>query len=218
MFAHTFSTMVAIRQCALILIVFFSKRRNRKSAMILNSSNVPRCIRLRGNISNRTYGTHKNVPGIRRIFTYFYQQYLVLFTLVPRNSVFPHQTPDNTQQELIALLLVLLVLLLLCTVLARLPCCFTNIIGSPTVGKRFARTQIKDAYTRYVWWVRYAQITTREPTTRRPVGLQFATRETSALFDFWFGNRTSQPQSKHEQHLPWYVLHRYEYSGGRGTL
>ena len=37
---------------------------------------------LRGTLLNRTYGAHKTY-----IFRYFYQQYLVLFTMVPRNSV-----------------------------------------------------------------------------------------------------------------------------------
>ena len=36
---------------------------------------------LRGAIVNRTYGLHKTY-----MFTHFYQQYLVLFTMVPRNK------------------------------------------------------------------------------------------------------------------------------------
>ena len=35
---------------------------------------------LRGTLVNKTYGKHKNF-----IFTYFYQHYLVLFTMVPRS-------------------------------------------------------------------------------------------------------------------------------------
>ena len=38
-------------------------------------------ILLRGTILNRTYGLHQN----QHIFSYFYSQYLVLFTMVPRN-------------------------------------------------------------------------------------------------------------------------------------
>ena len=38
-------------------------------------------ILLRGTILNRTYGLHQN----QHIFGYFYSQYLVLFTMVPRN-------------------------------------------------------------------------------------------------------------------------------------
>ena len=37
---------------------------------------------LRGTIVNRTYGTDKTYT-----FIYFYQQYLVLFTMVARNSL-----------------------------------------------------------------------------------------------------------------------------------
>ena len=40
-------------------------------------------VLLRGTIVNRTYGIQKNY-----IFTNFYQQYLVLLTMVPRNSFF----------------------------------------------------------------------------------------------------------------------------------
>ena len=39
---------------------------------------------LRGTVLNRTYGTHKNLPGTYLVF--FYYQYLVLFTMVPRIS------------------------------------------------------------------------------------------------------------------------------------
>ena len=46
---------------------------------------VPRVL-LRGTIVNRTYGTHKILSGTWYIFSYFYFQYLVLFTMVPRNS------------------------------------------------------------------------------------------------------------------------------------
>ena len=39
-------------------------------------------VLLRGTTVNRTYGTHKTY-----MFTYFYQHYLVLFTMPPRNSI-----------------------------------------------------------------------------------------------------------------------------------
>ena len=39
---------------------------------------------LRGGIVNRTYGTHKNLQGY--MFNHFYEQYLVLLTMAPRNS------------------------------------------------------------------------------------------------------------------------------------
>ena len=39
---------------------------------------------LRGTVLNRTYGTHKNLPGIYLFI--FHKQYLVLFTMVPRNT------------------------------------------------------------------------------------------------------------------------------------
>ena len=38
---------------------------------------------LRGTIVNRTYGIHKNL----HIYLFPYQQYLVLFTMVPRNRI-----------------------------------------------------------------------------------------------------------------------------------
>ena len=41
----------------------------------------PPVILLRGTNLNRTYGTHKNLPGV-----YFYQQYLALFTMLTRNT------------------------------------------------------------------------------------------------------------------------------------
>ena len=63
---------------------------------------------LRGTIVNRTYGVHKNLPGTWYIFTYFYSQYLVLFTVVPCNTRpcmvpvryqhFPSPQPATTQQ------------------------------------------------------------------------------------------------------------------------
>ena len=40
-----------------------------------------RFLVLRGTIVNRTYGTHKN------LYTNFYSQHLVLFTMVPRDSM-----------------------------------------------------------------------------------------------------------------------------------
>ena len=43
------------------------------------------CVLLRGTIVNRTYGTHKNLPGI--YFAISTIKILVLFTMVPRNSV-----------------------------------------------------------------------------------------------------------------------------------
>ena len=41
---------------------------------------------LRGAIANRTYGTHENLYS-KHIFTYFYEQYLVLFTMAPRDRL-----------------------------------------------------------------------------------------------------------------------------------
>ena len=40
---------------------------------------------LRGAIVNRTYRKHKNIPGTWYIFTDFYYQYLVPFTMFPSN-------------------------------------------------------------------------------------------------------------------------------------
>ena len=34
-----------------------------------------------------TYGTHKNLPRYRIYLPFFYWQYLVLFTMIPRNSM-----------------------------------------------------------------------------------------------------------------------------------
>ena len=45
---------------------------------------------LQRTVVNRTYGKHKK----KHIFTYFYQQYLVLYTMVPRNTSFD-QTPRS---------------------------------------------------------------------------------------------------------------------------
>ena len=41
---------------------------------------------LRGTIVNRTSSTHKNLPGTWYIFAHFYQHFLVLFTMVPRDT------------------------------------------------------------------------------------------------------------------------------------
>ena len=41
---------------------------------------------LRGTIVNRTYRILKNLPGTWYVFNHFYKQYLVLLTMVPRNS------------------------------------------------------------------------------------------------------------------------------------
>ena len=51
-------------------------------------------VLLRGAVLNRTYGTHKNLL----IFRYVYHQYVVLFTMVPRNKRV--QVLDELVQEI----------------------------------------------------------------------------------------------------------------------
>ena len=45
-----------------------------------NSKRLVRTTLLRGTLVNRTYGTDKNL-----YISFFYEQYLVLFTMVPRD-------------------------------------------------------------------------------------------------------------------------------------
>ena len=54
------------------------------SPTALAGDRYSRCLLLRETIVNRTYGTHKKTT--RYIFTNFYYQHLVLFTMLPRIS------------------------------------------------------------------------------------------------------------------------------------
>ena len=56
------------------------------TAVATSVTAVAPAIVLRGGILNRTHGMHKS---LYTVFLYFYQQYLVLFTMVPRSTVVP---------------------------------------------------------------------------------------------------------------------------------